>query len=124
MNTRNACTQRNEIKAVVKFIKKIYKDVIGEEISLGNNDAQKAQEVSVFNSDISFDDEDFDADPLLKDATEEVLTSGKASTSYLQRKLGIGYARAAKLIDILEEKKIVGPANGSKPRDVLVRKEE
>lgn len=123
VRVQSSFISENEIKAVVKFIKKTYKDVLGEEISFGD-DAEKAQEVSIFNSDINFDDDDFDADPLLKDAMDEVMTSGKASTSYLQRKLGIGYARAAKLIDIMEEKKIIGPANGSKPRDVLVKKEE
>jgi S-DNA-T family DNA segregation ATPase FtsK/SpoIIIE len=49
-----------------------------------------------------------------------VIDSGKASTSLLQRRLGIGYGRAAKLIDIMEEQGIVGSATGNKPRDVLV----
>ncbi len=49
----------------------------------------------------------------------EVLEAGKASTSYLQRKLGVGYARAARLIDILEERGVVGPGSGAKPREVF-----
>lgn len=52
-------------------------------------------------------------------AKRAVIQTGKASTSYLQRKLGIGYSRAAKLIDMLEERGVIGPANGSKPREVL-----
>ena len=58
---------------------------------------------------------------MYEDARIIIIESGKASTSYLQRRLGIGYARAAKLIDMLEDRGIVGPANGSKPRDVLER---
>lgn len=123
VRVQSSFISEEEIKSVVRFIKKTYKDVLGEEISLGNED-QKAQEVSVFNNEISFEDEDFDSDPLLKDAVEEVVKSEKASTSYLQRRLGIGYARAAKLIDIMEEKNIIGPANGSKPREVILKKEE
>jgi len=56
---------------------------------------------------------------LYEDAREEVTKSGKASTSYLQRKLRIGYSRAARLIDILEERGVIGPPDGSKPREVL-----
>jgi S-DNA-T family DNA segregation ATPase FtsK/SpoIIIE len=71
-------------------------------------------------SGIDFDamEEDEDLDKLFDAAKEEVITSGKASTSYLQRKLSIGYSRAAKIIDQLEEKGIIGPANGSRPREV------
>ena len=53
-------------------------------------------------------------------AAEVVIAAGKGSSSLLQRRLGVGYARAAKLIDILEQKGVVGPANGSKPREILV----
>jgi S-DNA-T family DNA segregation ATPase FtsK/SpoIIIE len=60
-----------------------------------------------------------DEDELYETAREEVISSGKASTSYLQRRLGIGYSRAAKLIDLLEKKGVVGPANGSKPREII-----
>jgi S-DNA-T family DNA segregation ATPase FtsK/SpoIIIE len=73
-------------------------------------------------SGIDFDamEEDEELDSLFADARAEVIASGKASTSYLQRKLSIGYSRAAKIIDQLEEKNIIGPANGSKPREVLM----
>jgi S-DNA-T family DNA segregation ATPase FtsK/SpoIIIE len=59
-------------------------------------------------------------DSLYKDAVRVVITEGRASTSLLQRRLSIGYGRAAKLIDMMFHNNIVGPADGSKPRDVLV----
>ncbi len=58
-------------------------------------------------------------DDMYEQAREAVLEAGKASTSYLQRKLRIGYARAARLIDILEERGVIGPGDGAKPREVL-----
>lgn len=63
-------------------------------------------------------------DELFEEAKELIVSSGKASASFLQRRLSVGYARAARLIDELEEEGIVGPANGSKPREILVSKEE
>lgn len=60
-------------------------------------------------------------DDMWKDAVRVVIESGKASTSLLQRRLRIGYGRAARLIETMEEQGIVGPADGSRPRDVLVR---
>lgn len=59
------------------------------------------------------------SDSLFEDAVKAVL-NGRASVTYLQRRLGIGYGRAAKLIDEMEEQGIVGPSNGSKPREVLI----
>jgi DNA segregation ATPase FtsK/SpoIIIE-like protein len=50
-----------------------------------------------------------------------VVASGKASTSLLQRKLRIGYGRASRLMDIMEERGIIGPADGAKPRQVLIQ---
>ena len=47
------------------------------------------------------------------------MEAGKASTSYIQRKLKVGYSRAARLIDLLEERGVVGPADGAKPREIL-----
>ncbi len=64
------------------------------------------------------DDEEID-DDMYQQARAAVQEAGKASTSYLQRKLRIGYARAARMIDILEERGIIGPGDGAKPREVL-----
>lgn len=63
--------------------------------------------------------EDEEGDDKYAEAKAAVLEAGKASTSYLQRKLGVGYSRAAKLIDMLEERGVIGPADGSKPREVI-----
>lgn len=62
-------------------------------------------------------------EPLYNDIVEFVVTQGKASASLLQRRFKIGYNRAARAIDILEERGIVGPSNGSKPREVLFKVE-
>ncbi len=60
-----------------------------------------------------------DDDELYEDAKEAVLEAGKASTSYIQRKLRVGYSRAARLMDMLEEKGVIGPATGAEPRQVI-----
>ena len=74
-------------------------------------------------SPISNDVEEYD-DPLYNEIVEFVITSGKASASLLQRKFRLGYNRAARCIDLLEERGIIGPQNGSKPREVLVKLED
>ena len=61
-------------------------------------------------------------DDLFEDAKQAVMEAGKASTSYLQRKLRIGYSRAARLMDILEEQGVIGPADGARPREILIGK--
>jgi len=70
-------------------------------------------------SGVEFTDED--GDVLLEEAKQTVMQAGKASASLLQRRLKVGYARAARLLDLLEEQGIIGPADGAKPRDVLIR---
>lgn len=60
-----------------------------------------------------------DEDPLYDKAVESVMQAGKASASYIQRRLKIGYNRAARLIEDMEARGIVGPPNGSKPREIL-----
>lgn len=64
-----------------------------------------------------------DSDPLLGEAEDTVLRAGKASASLLQRRLKVGYARAARLLDLLEEKGVIGPGDGAKPREILVSRE-
>ncbi len=68
------------------------------------------------------DDEDDERDPMLEQAAEVVVEIGQASTTLLQRKLRLGYARAARIMDQLEANGIVGPSEGSKPRKVLMTK--
>ncbi len=68
------------------------------------------------------DEEDYD--PMLNDAIEVVLNAGGASTTMLQKKLKLGYARASRVMDQLEEKGIVGPSEGAKPRAVLITKQQ
>lgn len=63
-------------------------------------------------------------DPLFEKAVDTVLETGQASTSFLQRKLSVGYARGAKIIDQLQEKGIIGPSNGAKPRDILINRQQ
>jgi DNA segregation ATPase FtsK/SpoIIIE, S-DNA-T family len=69
------------------------------------------------------EDKELPSDSFYPQALDIVLSTGNASTTFLQRKLKIGYARAASLIDLLEEKGIVGPAEGSKPRKILVARQ-
>lgn len=69
---------------------------------------------------VSIFDGNGDDDPMLEDAAQAVIAAGRASTSLLQRRLKVGYGRAARILDILEERGVVGAPDGSKPREVLV----
>jgi len=67
---------------------------------------------------------DGDADEFYDNAYNIVLETGKASTTFLQRRLSVGYARAARLMDMLEERGVVGPGDGAKPREVFIKKDD
>ena len=100
-----------EVKKVVSFLRKqAGEPEYEEEITA----VQPEGQINIEGKTISFDD------PLLNDAKDLIIQTGKASASYLQRRFRIGYARAASLLDMLEQKGIVGPPDGSKPRQVLV----
>lgn len=111
---QSAYISENELKKVTDFIVKHTEEDIPSEIDL-TSASDAPDKGSIF--DASLDDED--SDELYEEAREIVIHAGKASTSYLQRKLRVGYARAARLMDLLEEHGIIGPAEGSKPREVL-----
>jgi S-DNA-T family DNA segregation ATPase FtsK/SpoIIIE len=64
--------------------------------------------------------DDGEGDPVLEEAIQVVLESGKASTSFLQRRLRLGYARAARVMDLMEQAGVIGPGSGAKPREILV----
>jgi len=112
---QSAFISEEEVKKVVEYLRKAYIDEIPSTIELTGSIDKGGS--NLFNESLT-SDEGGD-DDLYEDARLTVIEAGKASTSYLQRKLGVGYARAAKLIDMLEERNVVGPGNGSKPRDVL-----
>jgi S-DNA-T family DNA segregation ATPase FtsK/SpoIIIE len=104
-----------EVKKVVNFLRKqAGEPEYEEEITA----AQPEGQISLDGKTVSFDD------PLLEEAKDLIIRTGKASASYLQRRFRIGYARAASLLDMLEQKGIIGPADGAKPREVLMGKEE
>jgi len=67
--------------------------------------------------------EDDDTDPFLMDAIDAVVEQGQASTSFIQRRFKVGYARAGRIIDQMEERGIISGYQGSKPREVLITKE-
>jgi S-DNA-T family DNA segregation ATPase FtsK/SpoIIIE len=113
---QSAFISESEVKKVVKYLADAYKDEVTEEISLtaGSISADK----SIFEASLE-DEEDGDDDEMYEEARACVVEAGKASTSYLQRKLKLGYARAARLMDKLEERGVIGPGDGAKPREVL-----
>jgi S-DNA-T family DNA segregation ATPase FtsK/SpoIIIE len=122
---QSAFISETEVKKVVKYLVSEYKDEVMGEINFTNNGAANgaAGDVgreSIFSADLEAgDDEAMEEDDMYEQARETVTAAGKASTSYIQRKLGVGYSRAAKLMDMLEERGVIGPANGSKPREVI-----
>lgn len=110
---QSAFISEDEVKKVVEYLKKAYIDEIPDTIELSGS-------IEKGNNNLFSDSmEESGEDDLYEDARIIVIEAGKASTSYLQRKLGVGYARAAKLIDMLEERGVVGPGNGAKPREVF-----
>jgi len=113
---QSAFISEDEVKKVVEYLRKAYIDEIPNTIELSGNIDKSGN--NLFTDSIGGYDNDGD-DDLYEDARMIVIEAGKASTSYLQRKLGVGYARAAKLIDMLEERHVIGAGNGAKPRDVL-----
>ena len=105
-----------EVEAVVDFIKKgktaDYDDNVMVEIER-QAAVEKKQKTGL-------PEDGPDEDPMLHDAIRVVVESGMASTSLLQRKLKLGYARAARIVDEMEQRGVVGPYKGAKPRDVLI----
>jgi S-DNA-T family DNA segregation ATPase FtsK/SpoIIIE len=114
---QSAYISESEVKRVVKFIVDQYKDEIANTINLTTAPTE-AGATAAFDA-MSDNDSLEDDDDKYETAREAVITANKASTSFIQRKLGIGYSRAAKLMDMLEERGVIGAANGSKPREII-----
>ena len=111
---QSAYISESEVKKVVKYLADAYKDEILEEISISSGSI--SADKSIFESVLDAEEEE---DELYEEARTCIIEAGKGSTSYLQRKLGLGYARAARLMDMLEKRGVIGPADGAKPREVL-----
>ncbi len=114
LRLQSAFISENEVKRLVDWLVKKYDAAEAEELPL----------VDLSPKDLlapEFDDDNLkntDDDELYEEAKEIVVSAGKASASYLQRRLKIGYARAARLLDLLEDAGIIGPGEGAKPRQV------
>ncbi len=117
VRVQGAFVSDGEVEKVVDFVKSngvaTYNEDILEEIEKSNkSDGQKEQEA-----------EEDDMDPLLMDAIETVVEIGQASTSFIQRRFKVGYARAGRIIDQMEARGIISGYEGSKPRQVLITME-
>lgn len=109
---QGAYVSDSEIKKVVSFLQKV-----GGEPEYDESVTNKQNVKTSFDMNGGRDEYE---DELLNEAKRIVVEAGKASASLLQRRLRLGYARAARLIDLLEEQGVVGPADGARPRDVLI----
>jgi len=115
---QSAFITEEEVKKVSNYLADQYSDILPSNLNLSAEEAISSNSSNgkgLFNAD--FDDAGAD-DDLYEDARQAVMEAGKASASYLQRKLKVGYARAARLLDMLEEHGVIGPGEGAKPREV------
>ena len=114
-----------EVEAVAGYVKENYmaeysQDVLDEIEKKAQQTGKKAATAA----DPNPTDEELEGDEMLPAAVDVILETGQASVSMLQRRLKLGYARAARIVDEMEEKGIVGPFQGSKPRAILITKEQ
>jgi len=116
-----AYVAEKEVKRVIDWLKSIPAPNLGVELPLSEETFE--EEIPSFLQKTGVELE-MGEDPLYEEAKRVVIEAGKASASLLQRKLRIGYARAARLIDILEERGVVGPGEGAKPREVYLEENE
>ena len=114
---QGAFVSEKEVKDVVKFIKMQAEQAAEEGVEETNNLTIEPDAVTADTRGVS--DEGM-GDDMYFDAKDVVVQAGKASASLLQRRLRVGYARAARLLDLLEEKGVIGPGEGAKPREVFV----
>ena len=106
-----------EVEKIVDFIKNNGEATYNDEI------LQQIENANSTDKEIDSQDEEDDTDPLLMDAIDVVVETGQASTSFIQRRFKVGYARAGRIIDQMEERGIISGFQGSKPREVLMSKE-
>jgi len=114
-----------EVEAVAGYVKDNYTAEYSQQVlDEIEKKAQQAGKKPASVSDPDPTDEELEGDEMLPAAVDVILETGQASVSMLQRRLKLGYARAARIVDEMEEKGIVGPFQGSKPRAILITKEQ
>ena len=106
-----------EVEKIVDFVKNNGEATYNDEI------LRQIENANSTDKEIDSQDEDDNTDPLLMDAIDVVVETGQASTSFIQRRFKVGYARAGRIIDQMEERGIISGFQGSKPREVLMSKE-
>jgi S-DNA-T family DNA segregation ATPase FtsK/SpoIIIE len=115
-----------EVRKVVDYIRAQRDQVVSEQgaEAFGSDLTQELEEtLGVKEATPGFEEYDSGDDPLYEEAKRTVTEAKKASASFLQRRLRVGYARAARLLDILEDKGVIGPGDGAKPREVYSAQE-
>ena len=112
-----------EVEAVATYVKTHYDTTYDQQVM---EEIEKAaiKESKNTSQDVEASADELDGDEMLPAAVDVILETGQASVSMLQRRLKLGYARAARIVDEMEEKGIVGPFQGSKPRAILITKEQ
>ncbi len=120
--TRIQCAYitEGEVKKIVKFLIDSHIDELNDEINLSDSAQVDNAIFSATLDEPGGSGEPGDDDDMYEEAKRVVLEAGKASTSYIQRKLRVGYSRAARLMDLLQERGVIGEADGSKPRPVIL----
>jgi len=116
---QSAFVSEKEVKRVINWIKSSFAKIPSKE-SIGE---LMGEDISLEKPETEIEDF-YGEDPLYEEAKRIVIEAKKASASLLQRKLRIGYARAARIIDILEERGVVGPGQGAKPREIYFKDEK
>ena len=115
----------SEVERVAEYVKSHFQSDYNQQILEDiEKRAQQSGKKPASVSDPDPNDQELEGDEMLPAAVEVILETGQASVSMLQRRLKLGYARAARIVDEMEEKGIVGPFQGSKPRAILVTKEQ
>lgn len=119
---QSAFISENEVRSIVKYLKEHSDSTLGNELFVPSAEGTLPASSPLGTiPESSLTEASDDEDEMYEEAKKLVIESGKASTSLLQRRLSIGYGRAARIIDMLEQNGIVGPAVGAKPREVLIR---
>ena len=115
-----------EVEAVTSYVKDNFNADYNQQVlkEIEKNAAQTGKKPAATAADPEPNSEELDGDEMLPQAVDVILETQQASVSMLQRRLKLGYARAARIVDEMEEKGIVGPFQGSKPRAILITKEQ